>query len=58
MKRSDLIRKLEQAGCILVRHGGNHGRYRNPKTGSSRPVPRHPEISEFLARQILKKLTD
>jgi hypothetical protein len=32
MKRTDLIRKLEEAGCGFVRHGGNHDWYRNPKT--------------------------
>lgn len=49
MKRTDLIRKLEEAGCELVRHGGNHDWYRDPKTGTSQPVPRHREINEFLA---------
>jgi mRNA interferase HicA len=33
MKRTDLIRKLEDAGCKFVRHGGNHDWYSNPKTG-------------------------
>jgi len=56
MKQADLVRKLEQAGCILIRHGGNHDWYRNPKTGSVQPVPRHREINELLARHILKKL--
>jgi mRNA interferase HicA len=41
MKRTDLIRKLEEAGCELVRHGGNHDWYRNPDTGAAEPVPRH-----------------
>jgi len=58
MKRTDLIRKLEQDGCVLVRHGGNHDWYRNPKTGISQPIPRHPEVNEFLAKHILKKLTN
>jgi predicted RNA binding protein YcfA (HicA-like mRNA interferase family) len=40
MKRTDLIRKLEDSGCILIRHGGNHDWFRNPKTGISQPVPR------------------
>jgi predicted RNA binding protein YcfA (HicA-like mRNA interferase family) len=57
MKRAELIRKLEEAGCALIRHGGNHDWYRNPKTGAAQPVPRHREVSEFLARHILKKLT-
>jgi mRNA interferase HicA len=58
MKRTDLIRKLEEAGCELVRHGGNHDWYRNPKTVVSQPVPRHREINEFLAKHILKKLAN
>src|SRR5437870_7540198 len=49
MKRTDLIRKLEEGGCAFVRHGGKHDWYRNPKTGV---VPRHREIKEFLAEHI------
>jgi len=56
MKRIDLIRKLEEEGCWLIRHGGRHDWYQNPKTGASPPVPRHREIKEFLARHILKRL--
>jgi mRNA interferase HicA len=56
VKRRDLIRRLEQAGCVLVRHGGRHDWYLNPKTRMAQPVPRHSEVNEFLARQILKKL--
>jgi len=56
MKRTDLVRKLEKEGCLLIRHGGRHDWYQNPKTGVSQPVPRHREIKEFLARHILKKL--
>jgi len=58
VKRSDLVRKLEQAGCLLVRHGGNHDWYQNPETRVAQPVPRHREINETLARHILKKLRD
>ncbi len=58
MKRADLIRKLEASGCSLVRHGGKHDWYRNPKTGMSQPVPRHTEVNETLAKHILKKLAD
>jgi len=56
MKRADLIRKLEDSGCLLVRHGGKHDWYRNPKTGVSQPVPRHREIKESLAAHIMRKL--
>jgi predicted RNA binding protein YcfA (HicA-like mRNA interferase family) len=58
MKRTDLIRKLEEDGCVLIRHGGNHDWYRNPKTGMSQAVPRHREVNEFLAKHILKKLAN
>ncbi len=57
MKRTELIRRLEGHGCILVRHGGNHDWYRNPKTGMSQPVPRHKDVNEILAKHILKKLS-
>lgn len=56
MKRIELVRRLEENGCELIRHGGNHDWYRNPRTGMSQPVPRHREIGENLAKQILKKL--
>jgi len=58
MKRIDLIRKVEALGCLLVRHGGKHDWYRNPRTGMSQPVPRHKEVNETLARHILRKLAD
>ena len=48
MKRTDLIRKLEEAGCKFVRHGGNHHWYNNPKTRVSQPVPRRsPPVARF-----------
>lgn len=56
MKRIDLVRRLEAAGCELVRHGGRHDWYSNPESGVSQPVPRHREINETLANVILKKL--
>lgn len=31
MKRTDLIRKLEEAGCEFVRHAGNHGWVSKPE---------------------------
>jgi predicted RNA binding protein YcfA (HicA-like mRNA interferase family) len=57
MKRADLIRMLDEAGCVLIRHGGKHDWYQNRKTGVSQPVPRHKEINEFLAKHILKRLS-
>jgi len=56
VKRRDLIKKLTAAGAILIRHGGKHDWYQNPKTKMSQPVPRHTEIKEFIARSIIRKL--
>lgn len=58
MKRIDLIKALEQEGCVLIWHGGKHDIYHNPKTGASQPVPRHQEINEFLAKKIIRDLSD
>ncbi len=56
MKRKDLIKTLEQMGCILLRHGSKHDWYQNPISNISQPVPRHKEIKEFLAKHIIKML--
>ena len=58
MKRTRLIRQLEQGGCVLVRHGGRHDWYQNPRTGVCQPVPRHREIKDQLANHIIRKLND
>ena len=58
MKRKDLIKTIEDLGCIMIRHGGKHDIYHNPKTGNTQPVPRHTEISEFLARRIVRELSN
>lgn len=57
MKRRDLISEVEKAGAVLVRHGGKHDIYHNPKTGTTQPIPRHKEINELLARKLLRDLT-
>ncbi len=58
MKRRDLIKRLEEMGCVFVRHGGKHDFYTNFKTKQSQPVPRHNEINENLAKSIIRKLSD
>ena len=57
MKRRDLIARLELAECVLLRHGGRHDIYHNPRTGASQPVPRHREVNELLAKKIIRDLT-
>ncbi|HVK39496.1 MAG TPA: type II toxin-antitoxin system HicA family toxin [Candidatus Kapabacteria bacterium] len=56
MKRRDLIRHLEQHGCVLLREGGSHSIYVNHATRKVSTVPRHREINELLARKIFKDL--
>jgi predicted RNA binding protein YcfA (HicA-like mRNA interferase family) len=58
LKRKDLLKTLEEMGCILIRHGGKHDWYQNPLTGMSQPIPRHREINERLAKHIIKMLSD
>jgi len=56
MKRRDLIKQIEGLGCVLIRHGGRHDWYQNPVTKDCQPIPRHREIKEGLAKNIIKKL--
>jgi predicted RNA binding protein YcfA (HicA-like mRNA interferase family) len=56
MNRKDLIRDIKRMGCIFIRHGGKHDWYQNPVTKACQPVPRHREINEILAKNIIKKL--
>jgi mRNA interferase HicA len=56
MKRGDLIRKIEEQGCILYRHGTRHDIYINHATGQKQPVPRHSEIDNILVKHIMKYL--
>jgi hypothetical protein len=39
MKHRDLIKKLTESGCELLRHGAKHDIYHNPETGN--PSPSH-----------------
>lgn len=56
MKFRDLVRAIEDDGAVFVRHGGNHDWYRNVITGVREAIPRHAEVSEMLARKIIKRL--
>ncbi|MEH2121854.1 type II toxin-antitoxin system HicA family toxin [Nostoc sp.] len=58
MKRRDLIKHLEEMGCVFIRHGSKHDWYQNPRTKVSQPVPRHREIKEQLVKHIIKVLGD
>ena len=53
MKRRDLIKILEANGFSKVREGDEHTIYKAPNKRAVQ-VPRHREINENTARQILK----
>ena len=56
MKRSALLKHLRRYGCYLKREGRSHSLWCNPSTGHVEAVPRHTEISEKVARKIIKSL--
>ena len=53
MKRRDLVKRLEKAGFVFERDGGNHDIYR--RGNDKEQIPRHREINEKLARAIIKR---
>ena len=53
MKRRDLIKLLEKNGWKFYRNGGNHGVF--IKENKAEMIPRHTEISESLAKAIIKR---
>lgn len=56
MKRRDLLKHLEKAGCRFERDGGNHTVYVNPARNLSASIPRHREINTFTSRGICRDL--
>ena len=56
MKRTDIIRHLEQHGCELYREGSNHTIYVNRTARRSSAIPRHRDVNDFLARKICADL--
>ncbi|HLB12315.1 MAG TPA: type II toxin-antitoxin system HicA family toxin [Dehalococcoidia bacterium] len=56
MKRRDLVAHLERQGCRLLREGGKHTVYYNPRNRATSTVPRHREIDDHLALKICRDL--
>lgn len=53
MKRTDLIKLLEQNGWKFKREGADHTVY--VKGNARETIPRHREIKENLAKDIIKR---
>ena len=58
MKRVELIQTLTRMGCVFIRHGGKHDWHQKLCTKLSKPVPRHREIREHLARSVIKRQSE
>jgi len=56
MKRKDLIRHLNENGCIFTREGARHSVFFNPLTRRTSTIPRHNEIDNHLAEKICRDL--
>jgi len=57
MKRNLLLKEIRKRGAVFVRHGKKHDIYVNPKTGIIEQIPRHSDVDETLARNIIKHFT-
>jgi len=57
MKRNKLLEKAKEFGAVFIRHGKKHDIYENPRTHEYTQIPRHPDINEYTAKDILKKLS-
>lgn len=57
MKYSELHKMLKQAGCYIVRQGGNHPIWYSPITKKEFPTSRHEkeEVKTGTLNQILKQ---
>ena len=56
MKKRSLIRHLKTHDCARIRQGRKHEWWENGGTGERSAVPRHTEISGYLARKICRDL--
>lgn len=55
MKRTDVIRKLEENGWFLKRKGHDHDIYWSDTAKRPVPVKRHREIPDVEAKEIFKQ---
>lgn len=56
MKRKDLVRHLQNKGCVLSREGGKYSVFMNPVSQKEIPVTRHTEIADFTVKKICRDL--
>jgi len=54
VKRQKLLREITRCGAVFVRHGSKHDIYENRRTNTSTQVPRHADINDLVAKEIIK----
>jgi YcfA-like protein. len=57
MKKTQLLQILNKMGVVFVRHGKKHDVYKQPATNIETTIPRHDEVKEFTAKNIIKTLS-
>jgi len=57
MKKDKLLEQAYKYGAVFVRHGRKHDIYENPRTHEYTQIPRHTDINDYTARDIIKKLS-
>ena len=57
MKREKNLEKAKEYNAVFVRNGKKHDIYENPRTHEYAQIPRHSDINEYTAKDILKKLS-
>ena len=57
MKRNEFIKILAGNNVVFFRNGSKHDIYRHSVTGKKVTVPRHVEIENTLAKEILREIT-
>ena len=56
MNKRFLVSYLEQHGCRLMRQGRKHEWWEHSVTRKRSSIPRHVEISKYLAKKICRDL--
>ena len=56
MKRNEFIKILAENNVVFFRNGSKHDIYQHSKTGKKVTVPRHGEIDNKLAKEILSEI--
>jgi mRNA interferase HicA len=56
MKRSVLLKYLQENNCVEFREGANHTILMNKINKRKTALPRHSEIGDILANEICKQL--